>query len=209
LLTLAQANELLWQWIVGTYHHQVNRSTGLTPLQSWLMSNPRPITFSEAYLEQALLPRVYRKVSRGRISCHGLSYCHEALLRCHGLTVEVRYDPDDVREVYVYVEGRRLCVAAQDNPLLAGTALAAAELARRRRENLAVAAERRAFMDQALANPAARADLTERLREAAAQAPPVLTGFPQEVPDPVRQAAARAAAADDFFLGELPASATG
>jgi transposase InsO family protein len=181
LLTLPEANALLWQWIAGTYHHQVNRTMGLTPLQSWQMSAPRPHTFSEAYLEQSLLPRAYRKVARGRINCHGLTYTHDTLLRCHGLTVEVRFDPADVREVFIYHEGQRLCVAAQDNPLLAGTQLAADELVRRRQENRAVAAEKRALLDDLLANPAARADLTERIREADANAPAIAAAAPEEV----------------------------
>ena len=185
LLTLGQLNELLWQWITGTYHHSVHSTLGMSPLECWLQHAPVVRTFSDSYLEQAFLNRATRKVARGMVSWQGLQYRHELLSAMSGVTVELRYDPADMRQVYIYYEGRRLCAALVDAPLLWGSPQAAEELERRRRENRDAARQRRELLDSLLDNPAARADLTERLRDAEANAPVVAAAPATVLPDPV------------------------
>jgi hypothetical protein len=119
------------------------------------------------------------------VSWSGLQYRHDLLNAMSGVTVELRYDPADMRQVYVYYEGRRLCAALVDAPLLWGSPQAAEELERRRRENRDAARQRRELLDSLLDNPAARADLTERLRDADAKAPLVAAAAPNVLPDPV------------------------
>lgn len=197
LLTIPQANELLWQWIVGTYHQHTIRTIGMTPLQAWLANPPVAHTYKEEYLEQAFLARKTPTVRNGKIHCLNFDYYAPELVGCNGLKVEVRYDPADIREIYVYgvrkvlVGGQaralpwgRICVARLDSPLLAGTPQAEAELAERRQANRQAEAERRAWEQYYKSNPAAARDLTERLAEAAAAAPDVALPDPTERPDP-------------------------
>jgi hypothetical protein len=198
ILTIAEANELLCQWIVGEYHQHTVRTIKMTPLQAWLSNPPQAHTYREEYLEQAFLARKTAVVRRGKIHCLGCDYWEPMLVGCNGLKVEVRYDPCDIRELYVYgirkvlVGGElrslpwgRICTAKLDNVLLAGTPQAEAELKERRRANLQAAAEERAYEARYKANPAAAKAHIERLAEAAAAAPDVALPDPTERPDPV------------------------
>jgi putative transposase len=184
LMTLAEANHYLRNWITGVYHHHQSRTLGCSPFESWLAHQPKTHTYSDAFLEQTFLPRRERQVHHGHLRLFRLSYHHPILLRCHGLKVEVRYDPDDVREVYIYYNGQRYGKAVVDNPLLLGHQLSLDKLAELKSQNAQVAKEKRELLDSLLANPAARADLTDRISQAEREAPAAALFAPDQLPDP-------------------------
>jgi putative transposase len=220
LLTLAQANDLLWEWIAGTYNHHTIRTTGMTPVQSWLAHPPvANRTYSTDVLETAVLSRKYPTVHAGKIRCLNCEYYAPELVGCNNTQVEIRYDPADIREIRVYGQTRHLlngkvvarpwgliCTAKLDNPLLSGSPQAEAELRARKQANAQADAERREWEQSILANPAAAADLTARLAAAAAAAPGIAAPPPDIVPPPAIPGLSHEAEAalENITIGGVP-----
>lgn len=208
LRTLHELNLLLWDWIAGTYHHTVNSTMGMTPAQAWARHNITPRMFSQDYLEQTFLCRDTRKVSRGRISCNTMQYLHPRLCDYNGFALDVRYDPEDIREIYCYLDGRPLCTAVVDNPLFNDSPLHLKTLQETRRRNREVAARRRELLDQ-WQHEITAGDPLDGLAAAASAAPALPGHQPQLLPDPHLVARRQADELDDMFLGPLPGAAAG
>lgn len=209
LLSLAEANERLWTWIAGLYNHEhVNRDLGVTCLQAWvrgwLQCQDRPRTYDEAYLETAFLPcEPDRKVTRGRLRFKHFDYVAPELTGRNGAHVAIRFDPHDLREVYVYQHGLRVCTARLAVPFLHTAPQELAAWEQSRQEKRAQARRKQAFVAGATADPAARADLSRAIDESLAAAAPTLAPEAQVVPTPEQQRRAGDAALDDLFMGEL------
>lgn len=148
ILTLDQANEFLWAWIAGAYNHEhVIRTTGQTPLQAWAQSGFVPKLVSDSFLQQAFLSTTHRVVRRGRITCNsGLQYVHPALLSYHGLSMEVRFDSRDVRQIHCYWRGEPVCTAVVDSPLYTSEPLDLKDLQQRKRHNREIARQKRELL---------------------------------------------------------------
>lgn len=117
-LTLAELDRLVGTWIVERYHHQEHTQTRMTPLERWRQSDFVPhLPASEAHLDLLLLhPRRPRVVQQEGIAFHGAWYLHPLLGDYVGEAVSIRYDPQNLASIRVYVaetasEERFLCQA--------------------------------------------------------------------------------------------------
>lgn len=123
LLTLHQANTLLWDYIAGTYHTRKHSTLGCSPNQAWIAEmRGRQITLPpRERLEQEFLPWQWRVVRRGQIRMFHLDFYHPVLSNYEGLNVQVRYTPDDIRRVWVYYDRARVCEATPADVFIMGS----------------------------------------------------------------------------------------
>ncbi len=122
LYNLAQANELLWDWVAGTYHTSRHGTLGCSPNAAWL-SGMRGRTIgvpARERLEQEFLPWEHRVVRRGQIRMWGMDFHHARLADFEGLRIQVRFTPDDCRHVFCYYERSRICEAVPQSPFIMG-----------------------------------------------------------------------------------------
>jgi hypothetical protein len=95
-------NRLLWNWIEGEYHVSPHRGIDRqTPLDRWMERSGgiRPLP-SDIPLEELFLEEASRRVTRdGTLSLKGK--CFEAGVAFIGMKVTVRFDPFDLRRVFV------------------------------------------------------------------------------------------------------------
>ncbi|MBC7288331.1 MAG: DDE-type integrase/transposase/recombinase [Armatimonadetes bacterium] len=125
LLSLADANDALRDWIVGSYHQRIHSALGVTPLDAWL-SYPETRSLSlpdPDWLRARLLPVEVRRVRRAAVRLWGLFFAdHErnSLADYEGCDVAVRYVPDDIRTVWVYDRrtDRLICQADLVRPII-------------------------------------------------------------------------------------------
>lgn len=205
IYTLDEANAYLWAWISGFYNHEhVVRTLGMTPAQAWAMHAIAPRMFSESFLEMAFLSRKTPTVRRGRVACNGLEYLAPTLCAYNGLKVEVRFDPGDIREVYVYFRGEKICTAVVDNPLFTAQPLDLKQLEETRRHNRQVAKQRRDLLNDWQHDITAQ-DATDQIHEILAASPAYQGPDAVEHPDPVPGLSqADAEALDGLYMGDLP-----
>ncbi len=71
----------------------------------------RPRMISDEATDLMFLAKESRIVDLGRIRFQGDLYEHDALLTLHKSRVDVRYNPMDLTEIYVFQSGRYLCTA--------------------------------------------------------------------------------------------------
>lgn len=123
LLTLAQANELLFDYIGGTYHARKHSTLGCSPNQAWIAEmRGRQITLPpRERLEQEFLPWQTRVIRRGQIRMSHIDFYHPMLAAYEGLNVQVRYTPDDIRRVWVYYDRARVCEATPAGVFVMGS----------------------------------------------------------------------------------------
>ena len=94
-------NRLLWAWIEGEYHTTFHRGIGEAPLDKWLRlaDRIRPAP-PDLNLERLFLARVSRRVRKdGTFTVQGRLF--EAGVELIGLKILVRFDPFDLRRVWV------------------------------------------------------------------------------------------------------------
>ena len=105
-LTLEELNSALWAWIEVEYHRRNHSTTGEAPADrfaSGLPSDHRRVT-DLAWFEALFLQREERKVSKyGAVKLEGNSYHTNASA---GSSVQIRYDPFDLRRVWRFEDGR-------------------------------------------------------------------------------------------------------
>jgi putative transposase len=218
LPNIVEANQLLWDWIAGVYNqHKISGSAAyaggpdMTCLQLWIGGWARlqrqPKTYDAAYLTQAFLPSELRQVSRGRITINGLDYLADELTSYNKRKVEVRFDPHDIREVYVYLQGQPICTALVDSPFLhtAPQELQAWEETKKQRR--AQDQAQRQARAEITAHPAAYSDLTAIISEAVAAAPAMLAPDATLEPNPIPgYTEAELAELEGVTIGGLPLS---
>ena len=94
-------NECLWAWLERVYHMRVHSETGQAPIELYRsqLSQIRPA--DPVRVQRAFLWRFIRKVtSNGFISLLGNQYCVDP--QWSGRHLELRLDPYDLSEVFVY-----------------------------------------------------------------------------------------------------------
>jgi len=105
-LTLEELNSALWAWIEVEYHRRNHSTTGEAPADrftSGLPSDHRRLT-DLAWFEALFLQREERKVSKyGTVKLEGNSYRTTAAA---GSSVQIRYDPFDLRKAWRFEDGR-------------------------------------------------------------------------------------------------------
>ena len=110
---LHQLNRKLWAWLEEDYHQSVHSSTNQTPNIRWrenvtgFMRN-----IEEKQLQEIFLWRQNRHVSNVcQVSLEGLKFEVASFLQ--GKSVEIRYNPFDLSEVFIYQDGRFVQKARQ------------------------------------------------------------------------------------------------
>jgi putative transposase len=106
--TLEELNSALWAWLDVEYNRRNHSSTGEPPASRFtngLPADHRRVTDLE-WFENLFLLRVERKVAKwGAIKFEGNQYHTEATA---GSTIEVRYNPFDLRKVWRFEDGRKV-----------------------------------------------------------------------------------------------------
>jgi len=112
---LAELNRLLWAWLACSYHRQVHSETGEPPGERYAHVVPRYAT--ERELAEAFLWSERRRVGPKvpTVSLFGNAYEVDEALR--GKTVELLFNPHELRAVEVRHDGRSFGVA---KPFLVG-----------------------------------------------------------------------------------------
>ncbi len=110
ITTLAELNESLWAWLECVYHQREHSETGQTPLARYTAGLDQVHSVDPEVLRQAFLWREQRKVRRdATLALQGNSYQVDPHLA--GRTVELRFDPFDLSQIEMFLEGRSLGVA--------------------------------------------------------------------------------------------------
>ena len=106
--TLEELNSALWAWLDVEYNRRNHSSTGEPPavrFEKGLSENHCRVQDLQ-WFENLFLLQVYRKVAKwGTIKFEGNQYHSEATA---GSTIEVRYNPFDLRKVWRFEDGRKV-----------------------------------------------------------------------------------------------------
>jgi putative transposase len=106
--TLEELNSALWAWIDVEYHQRNHSTTGEPPADRFTAGMPadhRRVS-DLASFEALFLQRAHRKVTKyGTVKLEGNVYRTAASA---GSTVEIRYDPFDLRTVWRFEDRRRV-----------------------------------------------------------------------------------------------------
>jgi putative transposase len=152
LLTLAQLDKALREFLLGTYHPRVHGETRAAPAERWERGAflPRmPESLEQLDLLLLTVPKA-RKVHPDGIHFLSLRYVDPTLAAYVGESVTLRYDPRDVAEIRVFHRQRFLCRAIC--PELAGVTLPVREILRarnrRRRDLRATLRDRRRTVEE-------------------------------------------------------------
>ncbi len=109
---IRELNERYYAWL-NMYHHKVHSSHDSTPLEAWdkqIADGIKPRWVSPIAIKEAFYHTDYRKVNKyGVVSFESNTYEVDATLV--GEKVEVRYDPFDLRELFIYFKERFVCTA--------------------------------------------------------------------------------------------------
>ena len=109
LSTLEELNASFWAWIEVIYHRRVHSETSQSPLDRY-QAGPSLTgvkTADPVILQKAFLWRERRKVSRSAtISLQGNTYALDPQLI--GRTIELRFDPFQLDQLEVWLEGKSL-----------------------------------------------------------------------------------------------------
>jgi len=110
---LHQLNSKYWAWLEMEYHQHIHSSTEQTPLNRWRQNIGKFLrNIEEKELQSIFLWRKDRQVNKvGLVSLEGLKL--EVASLPEGKKVEIRYDPFDLSQVYIYHEGRFMQKARQ------------------------------------------------------------------------------------------------
>jgi len=121
--TLEELNSAFWAWAEVVYNKRVHSATGETPDDRFLKGLPedhRRITDLESF-NRLFLWKENRTVSKyGKIKLYSNQYPVE---KCpHGTVVQVRFDPFDLDEVFIYDAGNHYLETTSPSKKLTNTA---------------------------------------------------------------------------------------
>lgn len=128
LLTFAQLDRHLEQFVVHHYNQHPHRETQQAPQARWQAGGflPRMPESIDALDDLLLHVREPRKVQRDGISFGGFRYVATTLMAYVGELVSIRYDPRDLAEIRVYYDEELICRAMC--PELEGSTLSLKEV---------------------------------------------------------------------------------
>ena len=110
LTTLAELNNSLWAWLELIYHQHEHSETHQTPWVRYTAGLDQVRHADPETVRRAFLWREKRKVRRdATLSLQGNRYQVEP--QWAGRTLELRFDPFDLSQLELYLEGRRLGLA--------------------------------------------------------------------------------------------------
>jgi len=104
ILTLAQINEAFWAWLELDYHHKEHEGIKAKPLDIFLSHQAKLRYPSEEELKEAFLYHEKRKVHKD-CTFSLLDNWYEVMPALVRQEVEIRFDPDDLETVKVYLAG--------------------------------------------------------------------------------------------------------
>jgi len=105
LTTLTELNASLWAWLECVYHQRVHSETQQTPLARFSAGLDQIRTVDPETLRRAFLWRHSRKVNRdATLSLQG--NCYQVDPRFAGRTLELRFDPFDLSQVELFLDGQ-------------------------------------------------------------------------------------------------------
>lgn len=109
---IRKLNERYFAWL-DMYHQKIHEAHGMTPEEAWdkqIKEGIKPRMVSPIALREAFYHTAYRSVNKyGVISFEGNTYEVDATLI--GERIQVRYDPFDLRELFIYFKDRFICTA--------------------------------------------------------------------------------------------------
>ena len=104
---LRDLNDSLWAWLDRIYHQQEHSETHQTPLARYTAGLDQVRSADPELLRRAFLWREKRKVQRdATIALQGNRYQVEP--QWVGRTLELRFDPFDLSQMELYLEGQAL-----------------------------------------------------------------------------------------------------
>jgi putative transposase len=107
--SLEDLNRIFQSWVEQVYHRRVHSETGQTPLERFLAPGPPPLPY-ELALAGAFRWSERRTVSKtGTVGMHGNTYEVDADLA--GRQVDLVFDPLDLADVAVQIDGRHVGLA--------------------------------------------------------------------------------------------------
>jgi len=107
ITTLSELNKSLWAGIERVYHQHTHGETGQTPLARFAAGLDRVRPMDPETLRRAFLWREKRTVRKdGTISLQGNRY--QVPSHLVGRTLELRFDPFDLAEMELYLDGNEL-----------------------------------------------------------------------------------------------------
>ena len=110
LTTLTELNESLWAWLECVYHQREHSETKQTPLARYTAGLDQVRHADPETVRRAFLWREKRKVRKdATISLQGNRYQVEPHLA--GRAIELRFDPFDLAQIELYLDGTRLGLA--------------------------------------------------------------------------------------------------
>ncbi|HPN31116.1 MAG TPA: Mu transposase C-terminal domain-containing protein [bacterium] len=101
IYSLQELNNLFLKWLETCYHHYPHSSLNSTPIEAWQKKSknihyPDSESIAFDFLEETI-----RKVRNdGTFSLNGIIYEVDSLL--HGQAVTVRFDPADLKKIFIY-----------------------------------------------------------------------------------------------------------
>lgn len=105
ITTLTELNEAFVAWVAAEYNERVHGETGQTPLERWRAGLDEVRYADEEALRLAFLWTERRKADKsGVLSLHGVKY--QVGPELAGRYVEVHYDPEDMLEVEIHLDGQ-------------------------------------------------------------------------------------------------------
>ena len=105
--TLEDVNESLKSFIYNEYINKVHSSTSETPNQRWHNEYSKVKFLDEEFVNQSFLHRVNRKVRKDQTIKINNEY-YDIPFKYVGLTIEIRYNPLDVNEVYLFEDNKKI-----------------------------------------------------------------------------------------------------
>lgn len=101
-------NQRFFAWLETDYHRKIHSALGMSPLDKFMSQIDRVRHLQEpALLERVFMKRVFRKVKHdATVSIDSRLYEVNPVLI--GQKIEVRFDPDQPEQVFVYEQGREI-----------------------------------------------------------------------------------------------------
>lgn len=104
--SLDDLNTLYWNYLDTEYHVKVHSTIGMTPRERYMQDYSRIKFLDPDVLEEAFLHSQHRKVNKAAcVSLMKVQY--EVPQKYIGETVHLRYNPEDMSEIYIYDEKQK------------------------------------------------------------------------------------------------------
>jgi len=102
MTSLDELNQAFWQWLEEDYHRRVHSALGVSPLDKYLSQADRVKVVSDPdWINHLFLRREERRVNNdATISICGA--CFEVSSALIGQRIQVRFDPGNMNEVWIY-----------------------------------------------------------------------------------------------------------